>query len=73
MLPRAVWFSALFSLFMFNAFHALRAQDQPIEVTVHWDQVIRVSKTVPSVMLGSGPGVWRGSALMIQSSGSLKN
>jgi hypothetical protein len=62
MLRRAVWFFALFSLFMFTAFHALRAQDRPVEVKVHWDQVIRVSKTVPSVMLGSGPGVWRGSA-----------
>jgi hypothetical protein len=60
MLHRAVGFSALF--FTVAAFHALRAQDQPIEVKVHWGQVIRVSKTVPSVMLGSGPGMWRGSA-----------
>jgi len=62
MLRRAVSFYALFSVFILTAFHALRAQDQPVEVKVHWDQVIRVSKTVPSVMLGSGPGVWRGSA-----------
>ena len=59
---RALGIYPLALIFILIASHPLRAQDQPVEVKVHWDQVIRVSKTAPSVMLGSGPGVWRGSA-----------
>ena len=59
---RALWIYPLALLSLFISLHALRAQDQPVEVKVHWDQVVRVSKTAPSIMLGSGPGMWRGSA-----------
>jgi hypothetical protein len=57
---RALWFVAFFFLSILNSFPYLFAQDQPAQITVHWDQVTGVSKTVPSIMLGAGPGVWRG-------------
>src|SRR5271157_675198 len=69
---RALWIYPLALLFIFTALHALRGQDQPVEVKVHWDQVVRVSKTAPSIMLGSGPGVWRGSAAHDQIFRSIK-
>jgi hypothetical protein len=58
---RAIAILPLAAFFVFTIFPTLRAQGQPVEVKAHWDQVVRVSKTSPSIMLGSGPGVWRGS------------
>ncbi len=49
----------LFTLFM--GVQTLSAQDKPLEVKVHWNQVVRVSKTEPSIFVGTGPGIWRGS------------
>jgi len=39
------------------------AQDQPVKVQVHWDKVIRVSQTKPTILLGSSPAMLRGAPL----------
>ena len=57
---RAIVILPLASLCIFAAFTTLCAQDQPVELKVHWDQVVRVSKTEASIMVGTGPGLWRG-------------
>ena len=58
---RAIWIYPLAAIFIFTAFNILWAQNQPVEIKAHWDQVVRVSKTVPSIFVGTGPGIWRGS------------
>jgi hypothetical protein len=60
-------------LFMFTAFHALRSQDKPITVQARWDKVVRVSQTVPTICLGAGPMVWRGSPIHDKVFASLEN
>lgn len=57
---RTLRFYSLVLLMIFAASPALRAQDKPITIQAHWDKVVRVSKTAPSVMVGTGPGLWRG-------------
>ena len=52
---------SLAALFMVTTFHALLAQVQPVTITPRLGQVIRVSRTVPTYLLGAGPAVWRGS------------
>jgi len=44
---RAIAIFPLAALCVFTAFPTLRAQDQPVEVKTHWDQVVRVSKPNP--------------------------
>ncbi len=61
MYRRTICTYLLAAFFSLTAFRALCAQDQPVEVKPHWDQVVRVSKTVPSIFVGTGPGIWRGS------------
>jgi len=62
-MPRRVTCFFAFFPFVFAASHALRAQDQPLKIQAHWDQVIRVSQTTPSLMMGAGPALWRGSPI----------
>jgi hypothetical protein len=38
----------------------LEPQDSVFPISVHWNRVIRVSITVPSIFIGSGPAIWRG-------------
>jgi len=40
-----------------------RAADQPVKIEVHWDRVIRVSKTKPTLLLGASPVMFRGAPL----------
>ena len=37
--------------------------DRPVKIQVHWDRVIRVSKTKPTLLLGASPGLFRGAPL----------
>jgi Glycosyl hydrolases family 39 len=41
----------------------LAAQDQPIKVQVHWDKVIRVSQTTPTLQVVVNPPLRRGTAV----------
>jgi len=61
MRQRSISTYLLAGIVIFTAFHALFAQEQAVEVKAHWDQVVRISNTTPSIMLGTGPGLWRGS------------
>ena len=61
MLRRAIGFPMFVVLTLCTSLRALHAQTTPIQVTTHWDQVIRISKTVPTFLLLAGPPVWRGS------------
>src|SRR5580693_7536271 len=36
------------------------AQDQPFKVTVHWDKVVRVSQTTPTLQVVVNPPLQRG-------------
>ena len=36
------------------------AQDQPLKLTVHWDKVIRVSQTTPTLQVVVNPPLQRG-------------
>ena len=60
MCNRKSFILALVAYTMFSALPALRAQDQVMEIKANWHQVIRVSKTVPSIFIGTGPAIWRG-------------
>jgi hypothetical protein len=60
MLRRSIGFLTFAILILCTSFQVLRAQDPPITITAHWDQVVRVSKTVPTFLLLAGPPVWRG-------------
>ena len=60
---RVTRFYPLTVIVIFAACQALTAQDQPITIQAHWDKVIRVSRTVPTYLLGAGPSVWRDSPL----------
>jgi len=39
------------------------AEEQPVKVEVHWDHVIRVSRTTPTLLLGASPVLMRGAPL----------
>ena len=60
---RTTWIYLFALVFSFTALPALRAQDKAITVQAHWDKVLRVSKTVPTFLLGAGPADWPGSPL----------
>jgi len=36
---------------------------QPVKIQVHWDRVIRVSRTKPTLLLGASPDLMRGAPL----------
>jgi hypothetical protein len=57
----AIAVRTLVALFVLMTSVRLSAQEQPAEITPHWTDVVRVSKTVPSIFVGTGPGIWRGS------------
>src|SRR5438094_4744919 len=40
-----------------------RAGDQLVKVQIHWDRVIRVSQTKPTLLYGASPITWRGAPL----------
>jgi hypothetical protein len=63
MLRRLSTFCLFFSLPLCIAFTALGADEPPVKVDVHWDKVVRVSKTSPSVLNLGDPKTKRGSAL----------
>jgi hypothetical protein len=62
MLKRSSSIHTLVAFFAFLVPTFLWAQDQTISIKAHWDQVIRISKTTPSIFIGSGPAIWRGAA-----------
>jgi hypothetical protein len=39
------------------------AGEQPVKVQIHWDRVIRVSRTTPTLLLGASPALMRGAPL----------
>lgn len=39
------------------------AEDPPVKIDVHWDHVLRVSKTEPTLLFGSSPMTMRGAPL----------
>jgi hypothetical protein len=41
----------------------LRAADPPVSVQVHWERTLRESKTIPTILLGASPALWRDSPL----------
>jgi len=41
----------------------LAAQDQPLRIDVHWDKVIRVSRTIPTLQVVVNPPLRRGTAV----------
>ena len=51
------------SLSLFFAVGALSAAEQPVKIEVHWDKVIRVSKTKPTLLLGASPTLARNAPL----------
>src|ERR1017187_7737517 len=63
MLRFSIGFRALCLLLLCSGLCPLFAQDRCVQINVHWDQVIRVSKTAPTIDLGAGPMVWRGSPI----------
>src|SRR5208337_3917345 len=52
-----------FVLVLFFAVSSIWPQEQPVKVEVHWDRVIRVSQTRPTILLGSSPAMLRGAPL----------
>jgi len=54
--------SSFILLLLFSVFSGW-AQEQPIKVEVHWDKVIRVLQTRPTILLGSSPAMLRGAPL----------
>jgi hypothetical protein len=57
---------AVCSSFLFVLFGGaanIRAGDQPVKVQAHWDRVIRVSQTTPTLLFGASPDVSRGAPL----------
>lgn len=53
--------SSLLALFV--GVSTARAADQPVKIEVHWDRVIRVSKTKPTLLLGASPALFRSAPL----------
>ncbi len=54
---------SLLVFILFGSFSAIRAGDQPIKVQVHWHQVMCVSRTKPTLLVGAAPVLWRSSPL----------
>jgi len=52
-----------FVLMLFSGVFSIWAQEQTVKVEVHWDQVIRVLQTKPTILLGSSPAMLRGAPL----------
>jgi len=63
MLNRASIRSSFLALALGLGISAIWAQDQPVKVQVHWDRVIRVLQTKPTILLGSSPAMLRGAPL----------
>jgi len=61
MIRRAARVAALVLIPIAVAFSTLKAQEPPIQLQVHWDQVTRVLRTKPTLLLGAGPPLFRGS------------
>jgi hypothetical protein len=75
MIYRATKLCLPVSFLLFIGMSALFAQDAPVKVQVHWDQVIRVSKTNPSLLFVATPKTRRGAPLhdsIFQALGDLK-
>ena len=52
-----------FVLVLFFGISSIWAGEQPVKVQVHWDRVIRVSQTTPTLLLGASPVLMRGAPL----------
>jgi len=51
--------SALLAILVMGSWN-LVAQDEPIKLTIHWDQVVRTSKTTPTLQVVVNPPLQRG-------------
>ena len=51
--------SSSFALLLLISIPNLGAQDQPIKVQIHWDHVVRIVQTKPTILLGSSPAMLR--------------
>ena len=60
---RSIFVCAFLALILFSGFPALRAGEQPVKVKVHWDKVLRVSRTKPTLLVGAATVLWRNSPL----------
>ncbi len=45
------------------AFGVIGAEEPPVKVDVHWDKVVRVSKTIPTILYIATPKTQRGAPL----------
>jgi len=55
--------SSSFLLVLFFGLFNVRAQEPPIKVQIHWENVIRILQTKPTILLGSSPAMLRGAPL----------
>jgi len=54
---------SFFVLVQFLGVACIWAGEQPVKIQVHWDRVIRVSRTAPTLLFGASPMVMRGAPL----------
>ncbi len=62
-----------FVLVLFFGISSIWAGEQPVKVQVHWDRVIRVSQTTPTLLVGASPALMRGAPLHDQMLQRLKD
>jgi hypothetical protein len=63
MFRRISTFCLFLSLPFLIVLSAMGAEEPPVKVDVHWDKVVRVSKTIPTILLIGDPKTKRGSPL----------
>jgi len=56
-------FSLFLSLPLFIVICGIGAEEPPVRIDVHWDKVVRVSKTIPTILYIGTPKTKRGSPL----------
>lgn len=74
-MPPTRWFLPIVCALLLVPFLALNtpAQEQPVKLTIHWDQVQRVSKTTPTLQVVVNPPLRRGTSVHDNAFGALRD